>query len=206
MMKRPTGVRAHYDSIARFYDAWDAIPEWLLYRSWRRRLWSKVGQGTILEIGVGTGKNIDLYPTRSRVTAIDISRKMLDRAAARARSRPDITIGLALMDAGGLAFQDGAFDTVVGSFLLMVAPDPLKALAEILRVCRPGGKLLALEFTRSANPAMALLQNALTPLTSAAYHARVNQDIAAMAQQKGFHDVTAEKFAGGMVSIVQAFC
>lgn len=205
-MKRQTDIRAKYDSIARFYDAWDAIPERLLYRSWRHRLWSRVGQGTVLEIGVGTGKNIGLYPAGSRVTAIDISRKMLDRAAARVRNRPGIAAELAVMDATQLAFQDGAFDTVVGSFVLMVAPDPLKALAEIRRVCRPGGKLLVLEFTRSVNPVIAFLQNTLTPLTRAVYHARINRDIAAMVEHKGFQAVTVEKLASGMVSIVQAIC
>ncbi len=197
-------TQKQYDRIASIYDFLDTIPERLFYRSWRRRLWDKVTAGRILEIGVGTGKNMYLYPAGAQVTAIDISPKMLEKATARAASRPDITIELLTMDVSELTFDAALFDAVVGSFILMVVPDPLKVLQEIKRVCKPGSKLFLLEFTRSDNRLVAFLQNMVTPLTYAVYRAHVNRDIVMLVQSSGFKITKIEDVRGGIAKIIQA--
>ncbi len=204
MTKSSRNVQTRYNRIAANYDRWDTIPEGLFYRSWRRQLWDRVTAESILEIGVGTGKNIHFYPPGAQVTGIDISSKMLEKAAARATRRPDIHLELLRMDVSKLAFDAAVFDTVIGSFILMVVPEPLKALQEVKRVCKPGGKLRLLEFTRSGNRLVAFIQDLVTPLTRAAYCAHVNRDILTLVESSGFRITAVEEMADGVVRIIQA--
>ncbi len=199
-----SGRRAKYDRIASFYDSWDSIPERLFYNSWRRRLWSGLAAGSILEIGVGTGKNIPFYPSGSQVTAIDLSPKMLETAVRRATTRQDVSVRLLEMDVNALSLDDHSFDAVVGSFILMVLPDPLRALQEIARVCKPGAMLRLLEFTRSDNKLAALMQNLLTPVNLAVYGAHLNRELVKLVESSGFREVTAEAVGDGVVKIIQA--
>ncbi len=204
MTKSKSDTQKQYDRIASIYDILDAIPERLFYRSWRRQLWDRVTAGRILEIGVGTGKNMRFYPPGAQLTAIDTSSKMLEKAAAKTASRPDIAIELLTMDVSELTFDTALFDTVVGSFILMVVPDPLKALQEIKRVCQPGSKLFLLEFTRSNNRLVAFLQDLVTPLTYAVHRAHVNRDIVMLVQNSGFKIIKIEEVGNSIVKIIQA--
>jgi ubiquinone/menaquinone biosynthesis C-methylase UbiE len=197
-------VQARYDKIAGSYDNWDTVPEHLFYRSWRRKLWSRVEKGKILEIGTGTGKNIPFYPSGAQVTAIDISSKMLRKATERTGSRPDVTITLRTMDISKLAFDAGVFDAVVRSFLLMVAPDPTQALQEVTRVCKAGGKLLLLEFTRSTTPVTAFFQDLITRFTYAIYCAHINRDMMTLVERNDFRIVAVEQVLGGLVKVIEA--
>jgi ubiquinone/menaquinone biosynthesis C-methylase UbiE len=204
MPKSSRDVQKQYDRIASIYDALDNIPERLFYRSWRRRLWDRVAAESILEIGVGTGKNISFYPSGAQVIAVDSSSKMLERATARTASRPDVDVKLLTMDITELTFDTARFDTVIGSFILMVVPEPLKVLQEVKRVCKPDGKLLLLEFNRSGNQLVAFLQDLVTPLTHAIYHAHANRDIVMLVKNSGFQITTVEEVADGIVKIIQA--
>ncbi len=204
MTRNKSNLQKQYDRIAPIYDFGDIVPERLFYSYWRRLLWNKLTGGRILEIGVGTGKNMRFYPPGAQVTGIDISSKMLEKAAARATSRPDIFIELLTMDVSELTFDAALFDAVVGSFILMVVPDPLKALQELKRVCQPGSKLFLLEFTRSDNRLVAFLQDLATPLTHAVYRAHVNRDIVTLVQNSSFKIIKIEEVGNSIVKIIQA--
>ncbi len=204
MTKSKSDTQKQYDRIASIYDILDAIPERLFYRSWRRQLWDRVTAGRILEIGVGTGKNMRFYPPGAQLTAIDISSKMLEKGEAKTSSIPDIAIELLAMDVSELTFDTALFDAVVGSFIFMVVPDPLKALQEIKRVCQPSGKLFLLEFTRSNNRLAAFLQDLVTPLTHALYQAHVNRDIITLVQNSGFKIIKIEEVGNSIVKIIEA--
>ncbi len=204
MTKDTSDIRKQYNRIASIYDSLDTILERLFYGSWRRQLWEMVTTSRILEIGVGTGKNICFYPPGAHVTAIDISPKMLEKAAARATSRPDIVFELVTMDVSRLTFDATLFDAVIGSFIIMVVPDPLKVLQEIKRVCKPSGELLLLEFTRSDNQLVAFLQDLVTPLTYAVYRAYLNRDIIKLVQGSGFKIIRIEEVENGIAKIIQA--
>ena len=193
-----------YDRIASTYDFLDTIPERLFYRSWRRQLWSPLTAGRILEIGVGTGKNIPFYPAGAQVTAVDISPRMLDKAAERAATKQDVSIELHTMSVSQLSFKDDTFDAVVGSFIFTVIDDPSLALQEIMRVCRPGGRVHLLEFTRSDNRLVALIQDLLTPLNRAIYRARMNRDIVGLVRRSGFQAVAVEAVGDGIVRCIRA--
>lgn len=98
-------------------------------------------RGRVLEVGVGTGANLPYYPPGTRLTAIERSPSMLERAIRRAadlRLEVDLRHG----DAMALPFPDQAFDTVVSTFVLCCVPDERVALSEMARVLPPGGSLV----------------------------------------------------------------
>lgn len=104
---------------------------------------NKLPPGRILDIGVGTGISLPYYERKHRVTGIDLSRDMLERARSRvAEDGLSHVEGLEVMDAGALTFPDRAFDAAVAMFVITVVPDPDKVLAEMARVVRPGGRVI----------------------------------------------------------------
>jgi phosphatidylethanolamine/phosphatidyl-N-methylethanolamine N-methyltransferase len=106
------------------------------------RLVSRLGAQHVLEVGVGTGLTLAHYPVTARVTGVDVSRDML--AAARRRVRPQDTgrIELRAMDAEAMDFADASFDCVTLPYVLSVTPNPHRLVAEVRRVCRPGGNIV----------------------------------------------------------------
>jgi len=119
----------------------------------------------VLEVGAGTGINAPLYPRHCRVTAIDISASMLDRARARLEREHLAHVRLLEADAAALMFADDAFDVVYAPYVMSVVPDPVRVAREMRRVCRPGGRIVILNHFRSANPLVARLEHAISPLT-----------------------------------------
>jgi ubiquinone/menaquinone biosynthesis C-methylase UbiE len=118
----------------------------------------------ILEIAVGTGRNLPFYPEDVCLTGIELSPKMLDIACRRARElgrEADLRVG----DAQDLPFPDASFDTVVATLALCTIPDECQAVAEAARVLRPGGRLLLLEHVRSPILPVRMVQRVLEPLT-----------------------------------------
>lgn len=99
--------------------------------------------GRVLEVGVGTGLALPYYRSDLHVTGIDFSEDMLDRARTKiAEENLSHVAELRQMDARALDFPDGSFDTVVAMHLISVVPDPEQVMAEMARVCRPGGQIL----------------------------------------------------------------
>jgi len=151
----PTGadetarVRAIWDRLAPTYDRSAGFEAWLLRDG---RAWV-IGQATgkILEIAIGTGRNLPHYPAGARLTGFDISPRMLAIADERARAL-GLEIELALGDAQHLSYEDASFDTVVCTLALCSIPDDRAAIAEVFRVLRPGGRFVLVEHVRSHHP------------------------------------------------------
>ena len=96
----------------------------------------------VLEVGVGTGLSLLLYDRRKEITGVDVSDEMLSRATARvAKHNLNNVRQLSQMDAESLDFDDDSFDVVVASYVMSVVPDPQRCLAEMERVCAPGGTI-----------------------------------------------------------------
>jgi ubiquinone/menaquinone biosynthesis C-methylase UbiE len=161
-LRRETArVRELYERDAGRYDTLIQIPERVLLRG-GRELAALQATGRVLEIGIGTGRNLPYYPPEVELTGQDISFAMLARARVRARGR---RATMAVGDAQQLSFADARFDTVVSTLTLCTIPDERRALAEAWRVLRPGGRLVLLEHVRSPRPIVRAMQRALDPLT-----------------------------------------
>ena len=155
-------VRHIYDRLAPGYDRVIRVAEKLLFRDGRQWVCSQA-RGDVLEVAVGTGRNLPFYPESVRLTGIDLSPAMLEIARARARClgrKADLRLG----DAQALEFPESAFDTAVFTLALCSIPDERAALAEVKRVLRPGGSVLLLEHVRSPVGPVRAVQRLLEPL------------------------------------------
>jgi ubiquinone/menaquinone biosynthesis C-methylase UbiE len=135
------------------------------YGSWRQRVWSLVVGPKVLEVGVGTGKNMPYYPPDVQVTAVDLSPRMLERARARAKQL-GIEVTLLEMDAQALQFPDASFDSAIATFVFCSVPDPVLGLQEVARVVKPGSRIVLLEHVRAANRLLGVLMDIADPLVS----------------------------------------
>ena len=118
----------------------------------------------VLEVGVGTGLCLPFYPAHCRITGVDLSDGMLARARDLVRSRKLSHVKLFRMDAGAMDFPDGSFDTVVAAYVVTAVPDHRKVMSEMIRVCRPGGRIMLLNhFTHDAK-LIAAFEKAISPL------------------------------------------
>jgi phosphatidylethanolamine/phosphatidyl-N-methylethanolamine N-methyltransferase len=119
----------------------------------------------VLEVGVGTGLTTSLYPRDCFVVGVDISPPMLRKAAARLGRLRLRHVRLLEMDAARMAFGDESFDAVWASYLISVAPDPVKVLREMHRVCRGGGRIVLLNHFASEGGVLASAEKLVGPLT-----------------------------------------
>jgi phosphatidylethanolamine/phosphatidyl-N-methylethanolamine N-methyltransferase len=154
-------VKAAYRRYAGFYDALfgpvlqpgrKAVIEALNCRPGER----------VLEVGVGTGLSLDLYPIDVRVTGIDVSREMLEKARRRVAKRKLSHVEALLeMDAEAMSFADASFDRIVAMYVLPVVPNPGRLLAELHRVCKPDGEIYLVNHVRSDNPVIGAVEKGL---------------------------------------------
>jgi phosphatidylethanolamine/phosphatidyl-N-methylethanolamine N-methyltransferase len=119
----------------------------------------------VLEVGVGTGINLSLYPKGCSVTGIDFSGSMLEIARERAARKEMQNVRLLQMDAADLKFADDSFDIVYAPYLISVVPDPVKVAREMRRVCRPGGRIIFLNHFLSPNPILSRMERLISPFT-----------------------------------------
>jgi len=162
-LERETAVtRARYQRVAPFYDLMEVLPE-KRYIPWRERLWSLVAGPRVLEVGVGTGKNMPFYPPEMEITAIDLTQGMLERARKKAQVS-GLKVDLRIGDVQDLEFPDDTFDTVAATCVFCSVPDPVRGLKEVLRVIKPGGQALFIEHVRSEKLLLGALMDLLNPL------------------------------------------
>jgi ubiquinone/menaquinone biosynthesis C-methylase UbiE len=173
MAARPDsiGKKAIYDRIAWLYDVFDLPFEHFRYKPLRQILFNGL-DGDLLDAGVGNGRNFPFYPPASRVTGIDLSPAMLERARRR-KEKLRISVSLQEMDVTALAFADDRFDSIVSTFLFCVldADQQQPALEELRRVCRPGGTIRILEYSISEIPLRRFIMKLWAPWVRFAYGA-----------------------------------
>lgn len=120
----------------------------------------------ILEVGVGTGLSLSLYPRHVVVTGIDLSEEMLMRARVRkARERWTHVAALLSMDAEHMQFVDNSFDKVVAMYVVSVTPHPARLVREMRRVCQPDGGLFVVNHFQNANPIVGGMERLISPLS-----------------------------------------
>lgn len=139
----PQAVERAYGGLAPLYDVvFGAVLE--PGRQALTRAVQRLHPASLLEVGVGTGLALAGYPADCRVTGVDLSEPMLERARRRAAQMPERDIRLHLMNAERMDFPDHSFDCVTLPYVLSVTPSPARLVAEVRRVCRPGGTILVL--------------------------------------------------------------
>jgi phosphatidylethanolamine/phosphatidyl-N-methylethanolamine N-methyltransferase len=119
----------------------------------------------VLEVGVGTGISLSLYPDNCSVTGIDFAESMLEKARERVVREGIRNVRLLQMDGADLKFADNSFDVVYAPYLISVVPDPVKVALEMRRVCRPGGRIIILNHFLSSNPVLSRIETLLSPFT-----------------------------------------
>ncbi len=177
-------TKARYERIAPFYDAMEVFAE-RRYSSWRPRLWSSIEGPKVLEVGVGTGKNMPYYPDNVKITAIDLTPGMLKKAKQRAAVL-GIDVDLQPGDVQALVFPDDTFDEVVATFVFCSVPDPILGLRELARVTKPGGRLLLLDHVRAENEIAGFVMDVLNPLAVRITGANINRRTAENVRKSGW--------------------
>lgn len=118
----------------------------------------------VLEVGIGTGLNLPLYPPTVRLTGIDLSQEMLDKAVERVQTLAMPNVTLKVMDATSLDFADDEFDKAVATYTISAVPDPIAVLKEMRRVVRPGGFIVILNHFRSERRVIGRLEDLVAPV------------------------------------------
>lgn len=157
------GVGRVYDRTARWYDLITAPMEMMGAGRSRSRLMQHA-RGRVLEVGVGTGTNLEHYPDGVDVTGLDLSARMLQRAKTRV-DRLGLPVELIAGDVEELAFPDASFDTVTATCVFCSVADPVQGLREVRRVTRPDGHVLLYEHVRPHGRLLGTLFDLLSPLT-----------------------------------------
>ncbi len=159
---KPDAVTSSYKRWAPIYDAVFNLP----MKEGRKRASSTASAlgGKVLEVGVGTGLALPFYSSDVEIMGIDYSQAMLDKADERVRKLGLENVSLRQMDARVLDFPDDSFDTICAMHVLSVVPEPEKVMAEMTRVCRPGGHLIVVNHFSSKGGALGFVERLMAPL------------------------------------------
>ncbi len=183
---------------ARLYDPLMELPESLGLRRMRREILGGL-QGDILELGVGTGRNLSLYPpTVGRLSGIDPDEVMLSQAHQRA-CKVSFPVELVLASAEELPFEDGSLDAVVSTLVFCTVAHPPKAFEEVRRVLRGGGEFRLLEHVKTRQEPMGWLQEKVTPLWKhVAGGCHLDRDTLTAVREAGFEVERVERHLRGL--------
>ncbi|GAB6138213.1 class I SAM-dependent methyltransferase [Halanaerobaculum tunisiense] len=190
-------IKKKYDRIAPIYDLLESIMERGRLGVWRQQLWAEIKTEAIeeemklLEVGVGTGKNITYYPSDVEVYAIDFSQRMLDQARDKA-DQLGVSVNLSQMDVQDLEFADDYFDLIVASCVFCSVPDPVQGFKELRRVCKPEGKIFLLEHMRTECQPWAQVMDSINWISLLLWGANINRQTMANIQQANLKVIQAE--------------
>ncbi|MEU4422174.1 methyltransferase domain-containing protein [Actinoplanes sp. NPDC024001] len=200
--ERTAKARRVWDRSAPSYDRQIAFLERHWFTGGREWLGARAA-GRILDVGVGTGRNLPHYPAGASITGLDLSPEMLAHARRRAAGLhrdADLREG----DAQRMPFADESFDTVVCALSLCAIPNPRAAIAEMRRVLVPGGRLLLLDHIASTWPPVRAAQWLLERVTIATAGEHFTRRQRPLVEHAGFRVVEAERIKAGTVERLHA--
>lgn len=190
-------LRQFYNQQATTYHRFERVLVWVGERRLRRQIMSQA-RGAVLDVACGTGGSFAFLPKDSPVTAVDISEGMLEHARHRADAL-GLKATLQQMDAQQLAFPDHSFDTVISALATCVFPNPIGALREMGRVCKPDGQVLLVEHGLSSLRPLAYLQNRYAALYYNSDACRWNQDSVQLLRDAGLQVKTVRRTLLGIL-------
>ena len=219
-------IRSFFDSIAPRYDHINQVLSWSLDDVWRKRAFKFIFSGkenSILDLGIGTGKFIQLFlksKSWQRLAGLDFSLNMLRQARTELPSQVDLVSA----DFHDIPFQSKSFDLVISSFALRSVQDLPRFFREIQRLLRPEGKAALLCLTRPSNPFWKILaypylkfflpliggvlsghQDAYHFLSDSILSFQEPEKTAAMLKQEGFKDAKIYPFTLGLATLIVAY-
>jgi phosphatidylethanolamine/phosphatidyl-N-methylethanolamine N-methyltransferase len=118
----------------------------------------------VLEVGIGTGLSLPFYPRSCEIIGIDLSDGMLEKCRERIKESNLKHVRLLRMDAGAMEFTDNSFDAVMAAYVVTAVPDYRRVMMEMIRVCKPGGRIILLNHFSNGNPVIAALEKVISPL------------------------------------------
>ncbi|PYM44762.1 MAG: SAM-dependent methyltransferase [Candidatus Rokuibacteriota bacterium] len=151
----------------KFYaPAYDFVFDWIFHpgREQAMRLLDIKRNDHVLEVGIGTGLNLPLYPTHCHITGIDLSEEMLEKAQDKIIELGLNSVTLKVMDATVMDFGDSEFDSAVATYTISAVPDPVGVLREMRRVVKPGGSIVLLNHFRSDRRVVGRLEDLVSPV------------------------------------------
>lgn len=197
-------IRKKYDQFASKYDRWESILELLFIGRLRREL-LKNSEGRVLEIGIGTGKNLRHYSKECEIIGVDYTPVMLEIARERAK-RLGRKASLSVMDAEHLRFRKGRFDTVVDTLGLCTYPNPIRALQEMKRACKRDGQILLLEHGESNNRFVSWLQQRLKKKQLERLGCHLDRDILGLVNKVGLRIIEQRRVFFGIFFFIRTRC
>jgi ubiquinone/menaquinone biosynthesis C-methylase UbiE len=200
--KRTQRLRRYWDKHARSYDQQMAFWERRLFGDGRHWVCAQA-TGEVLEVAIGTGRNLPHYPPGIHLTGIDFSPAMLELARRQAE-RLGLQVDLRLGDAQALELPDASFDTVVCTLSLCAIPDHRRAIAEMKRVLRPGGRLLLLDHVAGAPRSVQAIQWLLERVTIPLGGEHLRRRPLLQVQAEGFQIQQRERAKLGIVERLAA--
>jgi len=175
-------IREKYNRVSKRYNLMEIPMELTVFPGWRKEVQKELRGPLVLEVGVGTGKNIPYHHPDWTVVAFDISEGMMSKIDQDQREN----LHLLQMDAERMGFPDNTFDSVFDTFVFCSVPGAIAGLQEIHRVLKPGGRFVALEHMRPKNTIAGKLFDLADPITSTSSGVHVNRRTVENIRKAGF--------------------
>lgn len=194
-------TRQRYNRNSRVYNLMELPIELLFFRHWRKRLFKMIKGIRILEVGIGTGKNINYYPADISAVGIDLSEGMLSKAKPIAAAHE---VDLVQMDIEHLAFKENPFDTIISTYVFCSVPNPIVGLKELKKVLEPNGQLLFLEHVLPENKLLAWIFNKLDHFMVLVSGVHINRNTADNIRKAGFELIYEENLLSSIFKLYAA--
>jgi len=191
-----------YDRIAGLYDVMEYPMEFMFFAKWRKELLASVS-GKVLEVGIGTGKNLRYYPPGIQLTGIDISSRMMRKAQMKA-AEIGHSLDLMVMNVEDMSFSDFSFDFVVSTFVFCSVSRPLQGLREIKRVLKPNGFALFLEHVRSEKKFLGRVMDFFNPMVRSLIGPNINRRTVKNIEKSGLKIISMHNKGSELVKHVIA--
>ncbi len=200
-MKEDTSRK--YSRIAKLYDLFEWPIEKLLFKKLRKEAVS-YAYGDVLEVGIGTGKNLPYYDKSVNLTAIDFSPGMLEIVKNKETELDLNVFRLHEMDVQDLEFEDDCFDTIISTFVFCTVPDPIAGLKEVYRVLKPKGKVIFLEHMKSKYSVLNIFLYIMNIVSTRVLGTSMIRETQKNIEQSGFTIVSVEHKLFDIVRLIIA--